>query len=235
MKNMKKAFKEAFPVTLPILTGFGFLGIAYGFLMRSSGYGVFWTILFCLLVFSGSSQYAAISFLTGAFNPINALIMSFMLNARHAFYGIAFLEKYKDAGKKKPLLIYGLCDETFSLIHGLKCPENLNKTDFMLAITILNYSYWMIFSILGSLLGTVIKVHTQGMEFILVALFVCMFVNKWKHGKDRRPLVFGSLISIVALVLVGPNNFIIPAMIGIIFALLGLEKKWRTYKYETNR
>ena len=222
--NLKRALKAAFPHTIPVLTGFTFLGIAYGVLMSSKGYGVWWTALASLLVFAGSAQYVAITFLTSVFNPIYALLMTLMINARHLFYGISLLDKYKNTGKLKPYLIFGLCDETFSIVCSTEPPPGVNRKWFIFFITLLDHSYWVLGSILGGLLGSMISFNTQGLDFVLTALFVVIFLGQWKAQKNHKPAIIGILCSIGCLIVFGPSNFIIPSMAAILVILTVFRK-----------
>ena len=224
MEEKIKALKAAFPLTIPVFTGFIFLSIAYGILMNSKGYGVGWTLLMSLVVYAGSAQFVAVTFLTTAFNPIYALLMTLMINARHLFYGISMLDKYKDAGKLKPYLIFGLCDETFSIVCSKEPPEVVSDKWFRFFITLLNYTYWAVGSVIGSLLGNVVTFNTKGLDFVLTALFVVIFVGQWKSNKDHKAAIIGILCSVVSLVIFGPGGFIIPAMIAII-AVLSITQK----------
>ncbi|HEY8500280.1 MAG TPA: AzlC family ABC transporter permease [Clostridia bacterium] len=219
MKEKITALKAAFPHTIPVLTGFAFLGAAYGILMNSKGYGVGWTVLFSLIVFAGSAQYLAITFLTSVFNPFYALLMTLMVNARHIFYGISLLDKYKGTGKLKPYLIFGLCDETFSIVCSVEPPENVNRNWFMFFITLLNHSYWVLGSAIGGLVGSMVSFNTKGLDFVLTALFVVIFIGQWKTRKDHKPAVIGVLCSVICLAVFGRNNFIIPSMIAILMVL----------------
>ena len=224
MKEKVNALKAAFPHTIPIFTGFIFIGIAYGILMNSKGYGFGWSLLFSLVVFAGSSQYVAITFLTSVFNPVYALMMSLMINARHLFYGISLIDKFKDTGKLKPFLIFGLCDETFSVVCSAEPPEGVNKGWFMFFITFLNYIYWALGSTLGGLIGSMVSFNTKGLDFVLTALFVVIFIGQWKSQKDHKPAIIGVACTFICLIAFGPNNFIIPSMIAIIAALTVLKK-----------
>lgn len=219
MKVKTKALRAAFPLTIPILTGFLFLGMAYGYLMNSKGYGVGWTFLMSLAVFAGSAQYVAITFLTSVFNPVNALIMLLIINARHLFYGISMLEKYKNTGRLKPYLIFGMCDETFSLVCSAKPPEGVDKNWFYFFITLLDHLYWVTGSVLGALLGSFVKFDTKGLDFVLTALFCVIFIEQWKSQKNHKSAVIGVLCSAVCLFVFGPSNFIIPSMIAILTVL----------------
>lgn len=227
MNEKTKALKAAFPLTIPVFTGFIFLGIAYGILMYTHGFGVGWTLLISLIVFAGSSQYVAINFLTTAFNPIYTFLMILMVNARHLFYGISMLDKYKDTGKLKPFLIFGLCDETFSMIVSAEPPEGVNRNWFMFFITFLNYSYWVIGSALGGLLGTMISFNTEGLDFVLTALFVVIFIGQWKSAKDRKPAIIGVLSSVICLIIFGPEHFIIPSMIVMLAIFTLIRKQYK--------
>ncbi|NLG88577.1 MAG: branched-chain amino acid ABC transporter permease [Clostridiaceae bacterium] len=227
MNEKITALKAAFPHTIPVLTGFIFLGTAYGILMNSKGYGVGWTILFSLMVFAGSAQYLAITFLTSVFNPVYALLMTLMINARHIFYGISLLDRYKDAGRIKPYLIFGLCDETFSIVCSTNPPEGVNRNWFYFFITLMNHSYWVIGSAIGVMLGSIVSFNTNGLDFVLTALFTVIFVGQWKTQKDRKPAVIGVLCSVICLAVFGQSNFIIPSMIAILAALTLFRKAYR--------
>lgn len=219
MNTKTAALKAAFPHTLPVLTGFTFLGIAYGILMSSKGYGLIWTFLMSLLGFAGSAQYVAIVFLTTVFNPVSALVITLMINARHLFYGISMLDKYSGTGKFKPYLVFGLCDETFSIVRTTEPPSGVDRNWFMFFITLLDHIYWVTGSVLGSLLGSVITFNTKGLDFVLTALFVVIFIGQWKSPHNRRPAAIGVICAVLCLVVFGPGNFVIPAMIAILVAL----------------
>lgn len=222
---LKKALTAAFPHTIPVLTGFTFLGIAYGILMDSKGYGVGWTFLMSLFAFAGSAQYVAITFLTSVFNPLYALLMTLMINARHLFYGLSLLDKYKNMGRLKPYLIFGLCDETFSIVCSAEPPAGVNKKWFVFFITLLDHCYWVLGSVLGGLLGSMIFFNTQGLDFVLTALFVVIFLEQWKSQKNHKPAIIGVLCSAICLLVFGPGNFIIPSMAAILLVLTLLRKQ----------
>lgn len=225
MNEKTKALKAAFHDTIPVLTGFTILGIAYGILMNSKGYGVGWTVLFSLFAFAGSAQYVAITFLTSVFNPVYAFLMTLMVNARHLFYGISMLDKYKNIGKLKPYLIFGLCDETFSIVCSAMPPKEVNQKWFVFFVTLLDHGYWVLGSAMGGLLGSMISFNTKGLDFVLTALFVVIFVGQWKSQKDHRPAIIGVLCTIICLFIFGPNNFIIPSMIAIMMGLTIIRKE----------
>lgn len=219
MSIRRKALKAAFPHTIPVLTGYMFLGIAFGLLLNSKGYGPGWAVLMSILAFAGSAQYLAISFLSSAFNPLYAFLMTLIVNARHLFYGVSMLNKYKNTGKKKPYLIFGLTDETFSIVCSAKAPKGVDQTYFMFFVTLLDHIYWVSGSLIGSLLGSVISLNTKGLDFVLTALFTVIFVDQWKAQKNHLPALIGVFCSLACLLIFGPDSFIIPSMAAILIAL----------------
>ena len=229
MKSRVGALQAAFPHTIPVLTGFMVLGIAYGILMNSKGYGVGWTLLMSLVVFAGSAQYVALTFLTTAFNPVYALFMTVMVNARHLFYGLSLLDKYRDAGRMRPYLIFGLCDETFSIVCSTEPPEGVDRSWFYFFITLLDHCYWVTGSVIGALLGSVVTFNTKGLDFVLTALFIVIFTGQWKAQRNHQPAVIGLAASVCCLLVFGPGNFIIPSMLLILAVLTvfrtGIERK----------
>lgn len=225
MNKKITAFKAAFPHTLPVFTGFIFLGSAYGVLMNNKGVPIIWIFLMSSIVFAGSAQYMAVTFFTSAFNPISAFFMTLMINARHIFYGISLFKKYENTGKFKPFLIFGMCDETFSITCSATPPAEVDKNLFLFFITFLNYSYWIIGSIFGSLLSSILKFNTKGLDFVLTALFVVIFTSQWKSQNNHKPAIIGVLSSVVSIFLFGKKQFIIPAMLIIILLLIIFRKK----------
>ena len=220
----RNALKAAFPYTIPVLTGYLFLGAAYGILMAAKGYGLGWTVLMSIFVFAGSMQYVGVTLLTTAFHPLYALLLTLLVNARHLFYGISMLERYKGAGRLKPYLVFGLTDETFSLLCSTEPPEGVDRTWFQFFVTLLDHSYWVTGSALGSIIGSLLTFNTKGLDFVLTALFVVIFINQWKGTKNHWPALIGVAATIISLMIFGQTNFMIPAMI-LILGLLTLTRK----------
>ncbi|CAH0312436.1 Inner membrane protein YgaZ [Peribacillus sp. Bi96] len=216
--QMIPALRAAFPYTVPILAGFLFLGIAYGIFMNSLGFSAIYPILMSLTIFAGSMEFIAANLLLVAFNPINALFLTIMVNARHLFYGISMLDKYRGTGKKKLYLIYGLCDESFSINCTVDVPQNVDKGWFMFFVTLLNHAYWVIGAAIGGIFGSLVKFNTEGLDFVMTALFVVIFIEQWMKEKNHHSALAGLGLSTVCLIIFGGNHFIIPAM----FAILGL-------------
>lgn len=212
-------FRYALPRTIPVMVGYLFLGAAYGILMNVNGYGIWWTFAISTLVFAGSLQYLGVTMLAGMVNPFAALMMSLMLNARHLFYGISMLGKYGEVREKKPYLIFGLTDETFSVVCHDQAPKNLNQDKVYFWITLLDQCYWVLGSVLGAIAGSFITFDTTGLDFALTALFVVIFVDQWKQKEGHPSAVVGVLASVICLGIWGADSFIIPAMILILLIL----------------
>lgn len=218
------AFRSAFPYTVPIFAGFLFLGIAYGIYMNSLGFSAIYPIMMSLIIFAGSIEFVAANLLLVAFNPINALFLTLMVNARHLFYGISMLDKYRGTGRKKFYLIYGLCDESFSINCSVDVPMNVDKGWFMFFVTLLNHFYWVIGAAMGGIFGSLVQFNTEGLDFVMTALFVVIFIEQWMKEKKHHSSLVGLGLSTVSLIIFGGNNFIIPAMLAILGILTILRK-----------
>ncbi|WP_368654595.1 azaleucine resistance protein AzlC [Ornithinibacillus sp. 4-3] len=213
------AFRVALPATIPIFAGFTFLGIAYGILMNSLGFSAIYPILMSLLIFAGSMEFVAANLLLMAFNPLNALLLTLMVNARHLFYGISMLEKYRGVGKKKPYMIFGLCDESFAINSTATIPPQIDKGWYMFFVTVLNHFYWVFGAALGGIFGSYLTFNTEGLEFVMTALFIVIFIEQWMKEKGHHSSLIGLGLSVLCLILFGGTNFIIPAMIAILGVL----------------
>ncbi len=223
--QIRKAVRAAFPQTIPVLTGFLVLGMAYGVLMQTKGYGTLWSVLMSAIAFCGSMQFVAITLLTTVFNPLQAFLLSIMVNARHLFYGISMLEKYKGLGKARFFLIYTLCDETFSISSSVDPPEGVERKYFYLSLSLLDYSYWILGTFLGGVLGSFLTINTQGLDFVLTGLFVVLFLEQIKKAENRIPALVGVAGTLAGLFLFGADNLVIPSMVLILAVLLGGRRK----------
>lgn len=229
---LKKAFLCAFPYTIPIFAGFWFLGMTYGIYMNVSGFSFWYPLLMSMTVFAGSVEFVAVSMLLGSFNPIQALVMTVMINARHLFYGISMLDRFRGVGRKKIYLIFGMCDETFSINYTAKIPEDVDKGWFMFFVTLLNHIYWVSGAALGGIFGSFIQFDTEGLEFVMTAMFVVIFLEQWLKEKSHTSSLAGLGISLLCLVIFGSENFIIPAMLMILAALTLLRPRLEERKGE---
>ncbi len=218
-KQKFSALRAAFPHTLPVLAGFAVLGATYGILMSASGFPFWVTTLISLTVFAGSMQFVAVNLLLGAFLPLEAFLLTLMINARHIFYGISMLDRYKGMGLKKPYLIFGLCDETFSINCTARVPEGVDKGRFFLSTTLLNQSYWVIASAIGGIFGELISFNTNGIEFVMTAMFFVILVEQLKVRCARLSGLAGLAASAVCLAVFGADVFILPSMAAILIIL----------------
>lgn len=219
-----KALKAAFPHTIPIMTGFLFLGASYGIYMNVSGFEFWYPMITSMLIFAGSVEFVTVNLLLGAFNPLQAFLLALMINARHIFYGISMLDKYRGMGLKKFYLIYGMCDESFSVNYTAKIPEDVDKGWFMFFVNLLNQIYWVAGATIGGILGGVIAFNTNGIEFVMTAMFVVIFLEQWLKEKNHIPSILGLVISVVCLILFGADKFIIPSMASMLIILTLLRK-----------
>ena len=219
-----KALRSAFPYTIPVFTGFIFLGISYGVLMTVSGFPAWCPILISLVVYGGSLQFAAVAMLLSAFAPLEVFAVALMVQARHLFYGITMIERYKNMGWKKFFLIFGMSDETFSINCSTDAPQGVDKSWFMLWVTLLDWGYWVGGTALGALLGNFITFNTEGLDFAMTAMFVVIFIEQWLKDKKHWPAIIGAVASVVCLTLFGADSFLIPTMLCIL-VLLGVFRK----------
>lgn len=220
-KKIKAAFFAALPNTIPILAGFLFLGIAYGIYMNQSGFKFYYPMFMSFIIFAGSVEFATVSWLLGSFDPVNIFFLTLMINARHLFYGLSMLEKYNIPGWKKLYLIYGMCDESFSINATVDVPKDIDKGLFMFFVTMLNQIYWVAGATIGGIFGSFIPFDTKGIEFVMTALFIVIFLENWLKEKDHSASVIGLFISFICLMIFKGTNFIIPSMI-IILSILTL-------------
>lgn len=225
---MKKAFRCAFPYTIPIFAGFWFLGIAYGIYMNVSGFSFVYPLIMSSVIFGGSLEFVTVSMLLSPFAPLQVFLMALMIQARHLFYGIAMLDKYKGLGWKKYYLIFGMCDETFSINCAAEIPEDVDRGWFYFWVTLLNRLYWISGATIGGLLGNLIHFDTKGLDFVMTAMFVVIFMEQWLKEKRHISEWIGLGASIGCLIVFGSDNFMIPTMICILILLTVFRKSMDT-------
>jgi len=213
MKTRKEIFLTTFPYTLPILAGFMVLGTSYGFLMSSLGFPFYYPLLMSIFIFAGSMQFVAINLLLLPFDPLSAFFLTLLVNARHLFYGLSMLEKYQDAGLKKIYLIYAMCDESFSINSTITIPKDVDKSWFMFFVSLLNQFYWVLASAIGGVLGFLVSIPINGLQFVLTALFVVLFVDQWLKSSDHKPALIGIISASLSLVVFGSKYFMVATMI----------------------
>lgn len=221
---MKSLIKTVFIKTLPVMAGYIVLGIGFGILFHSRGYGFIPSVIMAVLIYAGSMQYIAIDLISGGASLITMAITTLLVNARHLFYGISMIEKYKGAGKKKPYLIFALTDETYSLLCSDDYPEDVDKDKYQFAVSLFNHFYWIVGCALGSIIGSAINFNTAGIDFCMTALFVTIFVEQWLSTKKHLPAVLGLASSVLCLIIFGADAFLIPSMVTISILLILLKK-----------
>lgn len=223
-QKIKKAFRCAFPYTIPIMTGFIFLGMTYGIYMKLSGFSFVYPLVMSFAIFGGSLEFLAVTMLLSPFAPLQVLLMTIMVQARHLFYGITMLDRYRGMGWKKFYLIFGMCDETFSVNCTAEIPDDVDKGWFYLFVTFLNRFYWIASATFGGILGGLIKFDTKGLDFVMTAMFVVIFLDQWLKDKHHVSEWVGLISSVVCLVVFGADNFMIPTMVCILLFLSILRK-----------
>ncbi len=217
-----RALAAAFPHTVPIMTGFLFLGMTYGILARSAGLAFWHPALTSTAVYAGSMEFLTVGLLTGSFAPLNALALTLLVNARHLFYGISMLEKYKGVGAAKPYLVFGLSDETFSVNCSAELGNEIDRRWFYFFVTLLDQLYWMAGVWAGAAFGSLVSFNTEGLDFVMTAMFVVIFINQWQKEKDHTASLLGLALPLGCLLVFGAQDFVLPAMLALLAALSAL-------------
>lgn len=220
---MRQTVRFAFYKTIPVLLGYLFLGLAFGLLLQEAGYSFWWALLSSGIVYAGSIQFVLVEFLSGGTGLLTVAVMTFLINSRHAFYGLSFVEKFRKM-KTYPYMIFSLTDETYSLLCSLKVPEGIDEKKAMFLIALFDQLYWVAGSVLGAALGQVLPFDMTGIDFAMTALFVTIFVDQWREAKSHLPAIVGLCSAAVCLLIFGGSNFILPSLIitvGILMALRG--------------
>ena len=214
--DQKKGWRRAFPDTIPVMAGYLVLGMGFGILLRTKGFGLWWALGMSAFIYAGSMQYVGVGLLTGGAGVLTTAVTTLLVNARHFLYGISMLERYRAAGRGKPYLIFALTDETYSLV----CGEGEKDTAYCFRVSLLDQCYWVGGTVLGSLAGALLRFNTEGIDFALTALFITVFLEQWLTEKNHAPALIGVGVSTVCLLLFGADSFLLPAMAGIVALLM---------------
>lgn len=226
MNNTRiNALRAALPNTIPILAGFLFLGMAYGVYMNVSGFSFWYPMIMSAVIFGGSLEFVAVSMLLSPFAPAEVFLLALMIQARHLFYGIAMLDRFKGLGWKRWYLIYGLCDESFSINFTARIPEGIDRGWFMFWVTLLNQLYWVGGATIGGLLGSLLTFDTRGLDFVMTAMFVVIFLEQLLHERKHYTACIGMLSAVVCLNVFGADSFMVPTM-GMILAILVFGRRY---------
>ena len=224
-KSLKwNALKAALPYTIPIFAGFWFLALAYGIYMNVSGFSFWYPMAMSAIIYGGSLEFVAVSMLLSPFAPVQTFLMTLMIQARHLFYGISMLDKYRHLGAKKLYIIYAMCDETFSVNYTAKIPDGVDRGWFYFFVSLLNQIYWVSGATIGGLLGSLIHFDTTGLDFVMTAMFVVIFMEQWMKDNHHFSELIGLIAAVGCLLIFGADNFMIPTMICILAALSFLKK-----------
>ena len=218
------SIRYAFKRSLPVMAGYLVLGMGFGILLEAKGYSVLWAFVMSVFIYAGSMQYVAVDLLAGGASLISAALMTLMVNARYLFYGISMIDRYKDMGAKKPYLVFALTDETYSLVCSGDVPEGVDQKKYFFWVSLMNQSYWVIGSTAGALIGSLLVFNTAGIDFSMTALFIVVFVEQWKSAENHLSAVIGVTVSVICLLIFGPDSFLIPSMIAIAAVLTALRK-----------
>ncbi len=223
---MKKVLKKATLSTIPVLTGYLVLGFGFGIILKSYDYGILIAFVMSCFIYAGSMQYVAIGLMTGGASLITVALTTLMVNARHLFYGVSMLNKYKNVGKRKAYLIYSLTDETYSLLcRDIDDVDEEQKKNYYLFVSLFNHAYWIIGTLVGVLVGTLINFNTEGISFILTALFLTIFLEQWLSTKNHIPAIIGVGTTLICLLIFGKDSFLIPSMLIMTILLLMFKEK----------
>jgi 4-azaleucine resistance transporter AzlC len=214
-----KIYKRAFVHTLPVMAGYIVLGLGFGILLRVAGFGALWALAMSVFLFAGSMQYVGVSLLASGAPLLTVAVTTLMVQARHLFYGVSLIDRYRGAGVKKIYLLHALTDETYSLVCNSHIPDFADEKSYYFAVSLLNHLYWITGCMLGSLAGAIIPFNSQGIDFSMTALFVTVFVEQWLSGKEHRPALIGIGGTLLCLIVFGSENFLIPSMFMILLAL----------------
>ena len=229
----RKTLSAAFPATVPVLMGYLAIGMAFGLMLQAEGYGVGWALAMSLTIYAGSGQYLGVSLLAAGAPLTQVAFLTLMINFRHLVYGLSMLEKFRGMGPRKLYMIFSLTDETYALLSSVRAPEGVRDHDFCFAVALLDHSYWIMGSVLGSLAGSALGFDTTGVDFAMTALFLVIAVGQWKAAGSHLPALLGACATIASLLLVGAEQMLLPALGVIVFALVLLRSRLEQKQGET--
>lgn len=221
----RKALAAAFPATVPVLMGYLAIGMAFGLMLETAGYGVGWALLMSVTIYAGSGQYLGVSLLATGASLSQVAFLTLMINFRHLVYGLSMLEKFRGMGARKFYMIFSLTDETYALLSSAQAPDGVEEHDYCFAVAMLDHSYWILGSVLGSVLGAALGLDTTGVDFAMTALFLVIAVGQWKKAGSHLPALLGGAATLLSLILVGAEEMLLPALGMIVLALTALRPK----------
>lgn len=223
MEKRQRQMKEvryAFMQSLPVMLGYLFLGVAFGLMLQNAGYDCWWAFFCSLFIYAGSMQFVLVTLLTGGASLVNAALMTLFINSRHMFYGLSFVEKFRQMGRMYPYMVFSLTDETYSVLCSLRVTENMSEKNISFMIALFDHIYWIVGSVVGAAAGQMITFDSTGIDFSMTALFVVIVINQWVGEREHKPALIGFAAAIVSLVLLGSDNFLLPALSAAVIILL---------------
>ncbi len=226
---MKKNMIKALKASIPVMMGYIVLGIAFGMLLESKGYNFIYSLAMSIFIYAGSMQFVAINLLATSATFVNAAIMTLLINARHLVYGLSMIKKFENMGSLKPYMIFSLTDETYSLLVGTKVPTGCKEKYFLFFISFFDQCYWVLGSFIGSVIGSLLNINTNGLDFAMTALFIVIVLDQFLNNEKHLYTYLGFIISITCLIIFGQSSFVIPSMIGIIVGLMIMYKGEHTH------
>ncbi len=222
---MQKTLRFAFKLSLPILFGYVFLGIAFGILMNEAGYGPLWSFFAAVFIYAGSMQFVMVPLLMAGTPLITVAVMTLFINSRHIFYGLGFIDRFRRMGWRYPYMVLSLTDETYSVLCSASCPEDVNEDNALFALSLLNHCYWILGCVLGTLLGGLIPIDFTGIDFSMTALFVVIFINQWKQYRSHIPALTGLACGVLSLLIFGADRFLLPALSVTVLILAAMKPR----------
>lgn len=226
LKEDIKEISYAFKLSIPVMLGYIFLGMAFGLVLHHAGYGPIWAFITSGFIYAGSMQFVLVTLLTGSVSVLYAALMTLFVNGRHIFYGLSFIEKFRSMGKAYPYMIFSLTDETYSILCDLKVPTGMDENKVSIFVSLFDHCYWILGSVLGSFTGKLLVFDTTGIDFSMTALFVVIVINQWMEHKDHRPAIIGLCAGVISLAIFGVDKFLLPALCASVAILLGVRKTW---------
>lgn len=221
-QSVSRQIRFAFLQSIPVMLGYLFLGFAFGLMLQNAGYSYWWAFLTSVVVYAGSMQFVLVTLLSGGASLAYAAVMTLFINGRHIFYGLSFVEKFRRMGKAYPYMVFSLTDETYSVLCGLKVPDGMSEQRVSFWISLLDQSYWIAGSVLGALIGQLVTFDATGVDFSMTALFVVIVLNQWMEMKEHRPALIGLGVGFGALLLLGAERFLLPALMVTMLILLAI-------------
>lgn len=221
-QSVSRQIRFAFLQSIPVMLGYLFLGFAFGLMLQNAGYSYWWAFLTSVVIYAGSMQFVLVTLLSGGASLAYAAVMTLFINGRHIFYGLSFVEKFRRMGKAYPYMVFSLTDETYSVLCGLKVPDGMSEKRVSFWISLLDQSYWIAGSVLGALIGQLVTFDATGVDFSMTALFVVIVLNQWMEMKEHRPALIGLGVGFGALLLLGAERFLLPALMVAMLILLAI-------------